>query len=195
MGGAQRHHRHPAEVLMTLADCKDIAAIFQSTITPVALIVGGIWAYRRYVIEAKNLAHIETSADIIFVGQQGDFWIVELLAILNNRGNVQHKIEKFAFDLNAIFSDDPIEVSEKWGGQLNFPHEIARGSFLPESFRYFFVGPSVTAKYSYVARVPKSATHLILHCRFDYVDRPRSSHTMEKTVRVPKPTKLMQRTQ
>jgi hypothetical protein len=172
---------------VTLADWKDIATIFQSVITPVGLIIGGVWAYRRYVVEAKNLAHIETSAEIVFIGQQRDFWIVELLAILNNKSNVQHKIEKFTFDLNALYSDDPVEVSERWGGQVNFPHQIAKGSFLPESFRYFFVGPSVTAKYSYIARVPNSATHLILHCRFDYVDRTNSSHTMEKTVRVPPP--------
>jgi hypothetical protein len=170
---------------MTLVDLKDVATIFQSIITPTALIIGGLWAYRRYGVEAKNLAHIETSADIVFIGQQGDFSIVELLAILNNKGNVQHKIEKFTFDLNALHSDDPIEVSDRWGGQVNFPHEIAKGSFLPKSFQYFFVGPSVTAKYSYIARVPKSATYLIFHCRFDYVDRRGSSHTMEKTVRVP----------
>jgi hypothetical protein len=104
---------------MTLVDLKDVATIFQSIITPTALIIGGLWAYRRYGVEAKNLAHIETSADIVFIGQQGDFWIVELLAILNNKGNVQHKIEKFTFDLNALHSDDPIEVSDRWGGQVN----------------------------------------------------------------------------
>ena len=100
---------------MTLADWKDITAIFQSTITPLALIFGGIWAYRRYVVEESNFSHIETSADVSFIGQQRDFWIVELVAILNNKGRVQHKIEKFTFDLNAIYSGEPIDVSDEWG--------------------------------------------------------------------------------
>jgi hypothetical protein len=156
-------------------------------VTPLGLIVGGIWAYRRYVVEESNFSHIETSADISFVGQQGDFWIVELLAILNNKGRVQHKIERFAFDLNAIYSGEPIDVSKKWGGQVNFEHGIVEGSFIPKSDQFFIIGPAVTAKYSYVARVPALATHLILHCWFDYVDRPGFSHSMEKTVRVPAP--------
>ena len=71
---------------MSLADWKDIATIFQSTVTPLALIVGGIWAYRRYVVQANKFVHIETSSDISFIGRQGDFRIVQLTAVLNNKG-------------------------------------------------------------------------------------------------------------
>ena len=166
---------------MTLADAKDIASIAQSF----AIVVGGIWAYHRYVLEENNYPHIETSAEINFVGQQGDFWIVELIAVLNNRGKVQHKIRKFVFDLNAVFSDEKIEVNKKWGGQVDFANEVANGSFIPNDFQYFVIGPAITAKYSYVARVPKSARFLILHCSFDYVDDRGFSHSMEKTVRIP----------
>jgi len=113
-------------------------------------------------------------------------WIVELMAILNNKGKVQHKIETFGFELSAIYSDEPIEVSESWQGQVDFPHLIEKRSYVPKGpRRYFFIGPSVTARYSYVARVPRDATFLILHCTFVYFDRPGSSHPMEKTVRVP----------
>ncbi|WP_426524157.1 hypothetical protein [Bradyrhizobium sp. McL0615] len=170
---------------MLLADWKNLAAIFQSIVTPLALVIGGWWAYRRYIVEESNFPHIETSAEISLIGQQGDFWIVELVAVLNNKGKVQHKIEKFAFDLNALYENDPIDVSKKWAGQINFPHEIAKGSFIPKSFQYFVVGPSVTARYSYIARVPASATYLILHCSFDYADGRGFSHTMEKTIQVP----------
>jgi hypothetical protein len=170
---------------MTITEWKDIAAIFQSIVTPAALVAGGWWAYRRYIVEENNFPHIETSAEISFIGQQQDFWIVELVSVLKNKGKVQHKVRKFAFDLNAAFVEDPIEVSEEWGGQVNFPREIAKGSFIPESFDYFVIGPSVTARYAYVARVPKAATYLILHCWFDYLDGRGFSHSMEKTVRVP----------
>ena len=169
----------------TLGHLKDLASIVQSLITPLALIAGGIWAYRRYVVEESRFPHIETSAEINFVGIHGDYWIVELRAILNNKGKVQHKIEKFGFDLNALFSDDRVSPSPSWGGQIDFPHEIACGSLLPESFLYFVIGPGVTAKYSFVTRVPKHATHVILHCWFDYCDRRGYSHTMESTARVP----------
>lgn len=169
----------------TLVELKDLAAIFQSVATPVALIGGGIWAYHRYIVEAANYPHLETSAEIVFIGQQADFWIVELLAILENKGKVQHKIQKFGFDLNALYSGDKAQISKKWGGQVNFPHEVAKGSLIPRDFAYFVVGPGVRAKYSHIARVPKTATFVILHCWFEYSDNRGFSHTMEKTARVP----------
>ncbi|QWG21461.1 hypothetical protein KMZ93_15720 [Bradyrhizobium sediminis] len=171
---------------MTIAEWKDLAAIFQSVVTPIALIAGGIWAYRRYIVEENNFPHIETSAEIAFIGQQGDYWIVELVAVLNNKGKVQHKIEKFGFNLNALYSNDPVGVNKKWGGQVDFTQAVAKGSFIPKDFQYFVVGPSVTARYSYVARVPKLTTYLNLHCWFDYADGRGFSHTMEKTVQTPR---------
>lgn len=170
----------------TLENIKDLASIFQSFVTPIGLMAAGLWAYRRYVLEDSKYPHIETSAEIEFVGRQDSHWIVELKAILVNKGKVQHKIEKFGFDLNAINSGDKVETRQKWGDQVDFPHEVARGSFLPKSFRYFVIGPSVTAKYSHIARVPKEASFLILHCWFDYSDDRGFSHTMEKTVAVPR---------
>lgn len=169
----------------TVANFKDIASIFQSLVTPIGLIVAGVWAYRRYVLEDSRYPHIETSAEIEFIGRQGNFWIVELRAILVNKGKVQHKIEKFGFDLNAIYGGSSVGTSDDWGGQVDFPHKEARGSFLPKSFKYFVIGPSVTAKYSHIAKVPKKASFLILHCWFDYCDDRGFSHSMEKTVAVP----------
>jgi hypothetical protein len=169
----------------TLSQFKDLASIIQSIGAPLALIVGGLWAYRRYVVEESRFPHIETSAEINFIGLHGDYWLVELRAILYNKGRVQHKIEKFGFDLNALFLGDDIELSSEWGGQVDFPHELAKGSFLPESFSYFVIGPSVTAKYSFVTRVPVKATNVILHCWFDYSDGRGYSHTMEAVARVP----------
>jgi hypothetical protein len=177
---------------MTPANWNTIAAIFptaDSTLAvPVAgvclaVLIGGLLAYRRYRARESTYAHIETSAEISFVGQQDNFWIVELKAILNNKGKVQRRIHGFRFNLNAIHADDAIDVSKKWGGQVNFANEIAKGSFVPPGYAYCVVGPSVTATYSYVARVPQWATFLVLHCWFDY--NPGFSHWIEKAVQVP----------
>ncbi|MBV8698844.1 MAG: hypothetical protein JO052_13430 [Bradyrhizobium sp.] len=148
-----------------------------------AAVIVGLLAYRRYKARESSYAHIETSAEIAFIGQQDNFWVVELKAILNNKGKVQRRIHGFRFDLNAIHADDAIDVSKKWGGQVNFANEIAKGSFVPRGYAYCVVGPSVTATYSYVARVPQWATFLILHCWFDY--NPGFSHWIEKAVQVP----------
>ena len=177
---------------MTPANWNTIAAIFPIADSPLAVpvagvclavLIGGVLAYRRYRARESTYAHIETSAEISFVGQQDNFWIVELKAILNNKGKIQRRIHGFRFNLNAIHADDAIDVSKKWGGQVNFANEIAKGSFVPPGYAYCVVGPSVTATYSYVARVPQWATFLVLHCWFDY--NPGFSHWIEKAVQVP----------
>lgn len=174
----------------TLANFKDLASAFQSVVTPIALIAGGLWAYRKYVVEDAKYPHIQTSAEISFLGRQGNHLIVELKAVLENKGKVQHKIGDFGFDLNALFVDDPATTEQRWGGQVHFPHEVAKGSFKPESFAYFVLGPGVTGKYSYIARVPLKATFLILHCWFEYSDDRGYSHSMETTVKVPDEAKV-----
>ena len=182
---------------MTQSDWKDIAGTFPSTISIVAaliagccLIAGFVLVYRRYggkgrfgVKEAGN-AQIETAADIAFIGQQGRFWIVELTAILNNKGPTQHKIHEFWFQLDAIDAGDPIDVSKKWGGQVNFGTEVAKASFIPRGYSYCVIGPSVSARYSYVARVPESASFLALRCWLNYGRG--FSNWVDKTVQVPK---------
>jgi hypothetical protein len=183
---------------MTPPSWNAIGAIFPTTdsafAVPVAglclvMLIGGVLVYRRHRARESSYAHIETSAEISFIGQQDNFWLVELKAILNNKGKVQRRIHKFRFDLSAIHADDAIDVSKKWGGQVNFGNEIAKGSFVPRGYSYCVVGPSVTATYSYVARVPQWATFLVLHCWFDY--NPGFSHWMEKAVQVPASTALL----
>jgi hypothetical protein len=185
---------------MTPANWNAIAAIWPTADSPftvpvaglcLAVVIAGFLAYRRYRARESSYARIETSAEISFIGQQDNFWIVELKATLNNKGNVQRRIHGFRFDLDAIHADDAIDVSKKWGGQVNFANEIAKGSFVPPGYAYCVVGPSVAATYSYVARVPQWATFLILHCWFDY--NPGFSHWFEKAVQVPASTAPLDR--
>jgi hypothetical protein len=198
---------------MTLPDWNDIARIFQSTVTPIAAapaalpvaglclaaIVGGLLAYRwgyrtahrRYGTRESDYPQIESSMEISFIGQQDHYWIVELKAVLNNKGKVPHKVHKFRFDLDALYADDPVDVGKKWAGQVNFNNEIAKGSFIPKGYAYCVVGPSVASTYSYVARVPDWATFLIFHCWFDY--GPGFSHWMRKAVQVPKSTTTLEK--
>jgi hypothetical protein len=185
---------------MTPANWSTIAAIFPAADSPLAVpvagfclavVIVGLVAYRRYKARESSYAHIETSAEISFIGQQDNFWVVELKATLNNKGKVQRRVHGFRFDLNAIHADDAIDISKKWGGQVNFANEIAKGSFVPPGYAYCVVGPSVMATYSHVTRVPQWATFVILRCWFDY--NPGFSHWFEKAVQVPSTARLDRR--
>jgi len=161
---------------------KNYASSFQSIITACSLIVGGCWVYFKYLRRQENYPNIEFTADINLIGKQGEWWIIELIAIIENKGKVQHKMNNFRFDLNAIFTEDQVEVSNEWDGQVDFPQQIAEGSFLPKRYQFFFIDPGVKAKYSYIVRAPVKATFLILHSWFSYADNRGYNHTAERTV-------------
>lgn len=164
---------------------KDWAAIAQSILTAISIAIAGAWVFVRFVWAQERYPNVEFTADINLVGVHGDWIIAELIAYIENKGKVQHKMTKFKFWLDALLDQDPIEVDQRWGGQVNFPRAIAEGSFLPDGFGPFFVDPGTKAKYSWVARVPFQARFLLLHCRFEYSGRGPTKHTAERSIRVP----------
>ena len=151
-----------------------------------ATLVGGFWIYSKFVRGQEKYPNIDFTADMTIIGAQGNWMLVELLAYVDNKGKAQHRMRDFRFDLYGMFPGDAVLTDERWGGQVNFPHEICKGSFLPAHWNYFFVDPGTKAKYSFIARVPIEATFLILHCRFEYTDRGKVGHTAERTVAIPK---------
>lgn len=93
-------------------------------------------------------------------------------------------MQTLTFDLDALMPADPIVPDDRWSGQINFPHEIRKGSFRPARSKFFFVDAGTKAKYSFVTGVPENTAFLLLHCNFDYVDRGKTGHTAEKTLRI-----------
>ena len=171
---------------------KDWAAVIQSIITAISLAIGGTWVFLRFVWAQERYPNIEFTADINLVGRHGDWIITELVAYIENKGRVQHKMTQFKFCLDALFDQDPIDVDKRWGGQVNFPNPIADGSFLRDALGSFFVDPGTKAKYSWVARVPIEAKFLLLHCRFRYSRRGNTEHVAERSIRVPEHFDLLQ---
>lgn len=164
---------------------EQFAGGIESIVTVLAVLFGAIWAYRRFVLQEERHPYITFSADINFICRQGKYWIVELISIIENKGKVPHRFKVFDFDLYALLPEDEVEVSEKYGGQAYFPHEIAKGSWKPERFAYFFIAPGAMSKYSFITRVPEKATAIMLHSWFEYQDGRKAGHTAEKTVCLP----------
>ncbi len=54
---------------------KDFSATVQSFATVIVAALGGIWAYWKFGLGQERFPHIETAADIQFVGQHGKYWI------------------------------------------------------------------------------------------------------------------------
>ena len=170
---------------MTPQEWRDVAGAVQSFATALSLIVGGSWVYWKFIRQRENQPSIDFSAAVNFIGQQGDWLVVELTAEVTNHGKVQHRLERFELDLNGILPSDPLEPREEWGNQVHFPHLLAKGSFLPDGTQYFFIDPGAKARYSYVTRVPSTMAFVILHTWFEYPNNRRLHHAAEATAMVP----------
>jgi hypothetical protein len=96
---------------MSCEEFNHLAGGISSIATTLALIVGGIWTYRRFVRTREAYPKIEFTVDLAFVRKQGGFWVVEAIANMENKGLVRHSIRKFTFDLRYMLPSDAVEVS------------------------------------------------------------------------------------
>jgi hypothetical protein len=158
----------------------------QAIVTSLSIIAAGIWAYWKFIFQQEKYPNIIFSTDINFIGKQNNEWLIEVIAIIENKGKAQHKMKSFCFDINALFHSDKLISLDKWGGQVDFPSHITKGSFLPSNRSFFFVDPGTTAKYSFVTKISDDVSFVILHSYFDYSDERKYIHSAEKTIKVPK---------
>lgn len=144
-----------------------IFKIIEASVTSLAIIIGGIWALVKFKIFRENKALIDFTVNLVFHKSIGGWWIVELVAYIENKGKVQHKIQEFDFEVSSLNSQDQVNISEEFGGQVYFPNLIKKGSFLPKKNRYFFIEPGLKNKYSYITKVPDNAELVIMHSWFN----------------------------
>lgn len=165
-------------------DLETGAGIAESIAKTLAIVVGGIWAWRRFVRQREDFPFVQFEVGIEFVGRQGENWIVELRAKLTNQGRVRHEISRFDLDLRALFPSDVVSLDGP-NAQANFRTKLFEASWLPKPWHTTFVDPGISTHYSFVGLVPTDATFILLHGRFDYASGG-SFHTAEAIRQVPR---------
>ena len=162
-----------------------MAGGLESLVTIGAIIVGAYFAYVKWVRRAEHNPRLEFSVDISFVGVHQDMWLVELLAHVENKGLVRHSITEFTFDLRGLDPEDPVKQGDsKINEQVEIPHLIKTGSWLPGNWASTFIEPGMMTRYSYTTSVPTTAAFVLLHGKFSY-NRPGAYHTADRLIRVP----------
>lgn len=166
---------------MTPLEFKDLAAGISSCTTALAVVGGGLWALWRFVLTRGAHPKIEFEVDVNFVRLQGDFWIVEAIANIHNKGLVRHRSPEFTFSIRYLTASDPVKPDDRF--LVCLPHRAAKGSWLPDKRDKTFVEPGVHTRYSAPARIPKDATTVLIHGKFHYENR--EWHTADKLLAVP----------
>ena len=166
---------------MPLTDFKELAAGISSCATALAVLLGSGWVFVRFVLTREAHPKIEFNVDVNFVHLQGDFWIVEAVAHIHNKGLVRHNITKFTFSIRYLTGADPVAPDQ--GFLVCLPHSAAKGSWLPGGWGDSFVEPGIHTRYSAPARIPKEATTILIHGKFHYEND--EWHTADKLLAVP----------
>lgn len=157
----------------------------ESVVKTIALLIGGGWAFWRYVYQGEFKRRVEFNVDVNFVSVHRDVWLVELVASVENKGLVTHQIMGFSFKLRCIFPEDGVmDTGKKANFQTDFPHKLKEGTWLPNQWGNTFVRPGICTRYVFVTDVPKHAVAIVLSGRFQYPEK-RTFHTAVKLVKVP----------
>jgi hypothetical protein len=170
---------------MSEADFQMVQAVV-SIFTLIVVLAGGVWAYFRFVRQREHALRFEFTVNVVFVGTQGNDWLVEMEALVANKGLVRHDLKNLQFGLKYLDPNDPVVAGgDDINGQIEIPRRGAKGSWFPKWWGHTFIEPGITARYSYVTTIPRAASFANLHGKLFYGDGPDDFHTAGRLVRVP----------
>ena len=93
-------------LFMDITKFKEIAEATQAIVTTIGIIMGGAWVLRTYVFQKEYFPRIDFSVDINFIGVHNGEWLIEVLGLLNNKGQIPHAIQSFRFELRRLSKAD-----------------------------------------------------------------------------------------
>jgi hypothetical protein len=143
-----------------------------------ALVVAGLWAYWRFFHQRGDEPATDIEVDARFVGRQGDHYMVEVTATLENKSFVRHRYRQFRMNLRYLRTgDELVDGAESVHHQVVFPHSIDER--IDGRKRLFanaaYINPRQRFHHRYETFVPSDATFIRVHCRFEFeVTGPRA---------------------
>lgn len=165
-------------------------AQYQTLFAAVIAVVGGAWALRRHHARREHDPRIQFRVGVRFIGHHEGHWIVELLAFVQNRGEVPHRMNGLGIELRGFRDGDPvIHGSEEIRGQLPFSHLLVHAdggllSMMPDrKDARVVLYPGTSMRYMYVTSVEDSVRFLLIHGRLTREDA--QALWADRVVRVP----------
>jgi len=169
----------------TLSEWKDIAAIAQGLATFAAVVVGGVWAFRRYYKNAEHRANLAADLQASFLGKQGNCWVVEVTVSIANKGKSPYAIHAISLTTTAMLEGDGLSSDFRRHGSLKFQHELSKGSFLYPNF-VSVVDPGTTTNYTQLSAVVGNAQFVTFYVKVEAPGSGLDRYYVERTFLVGK---------
>jgi hypothetical protein len=174
--------------------------VIQGLITIAAMLIGGFWAWSKFVVERGLIPPSQMDLALRTVGSSESATIVEIAVRLHNKGSSALVVSDLRVRLRYLDDKDDIQVideAEKPAfGRVNFPHahvlnrigaeervaharthghdhdsRLGRGEFLVVP-DHTFVQPGVDQLYTFVTALPRTSSYVLARASFRYEMHP-----------------------
>lgn len=202
---------------MDSAHIKTWIDIVQGLITMAGLLLGGLWAWTRFVLERGLMPPSQMDINLRVLGSLQASTLIEIGVEITNKGSSALIVCDLRARLRYIDETDNIEVADTQPdkgtfGRINFPHAgvlngvggdkrtskglgagedfaLGSGEFLIVPYDTF-VQPGVAQLYTFVTALPKTSIYLLARASFRY--QLRASQLQLRILRVSRKLGLLQ---
>ena len=171
--------------------------ILQGLFTTIALLIGGFWAWTRFVVERGLLPPSAMRLELQTIGSSESARIVEITIQIQNEGASTLVVADLVIRIRYLNENDRIDVfadaAQPWLlGRVNFLHahvlnevgadkrvvkqakrelKLNSGEFLLVPYDTIVL-PGIQQSYSFVTALPPKATFVLVRGSFKYEIRP-----------------------
>jgi len=168
----------------------------ESLVKIIAIIVGAVWAVYRFGLFRERHSKIEFTLDFHQLGLQDNKIVGEVVAILENKGKVRHRInaKEFVLTIRTLRSNSKIELCSDTEEkeidikQLNFPYKIISNEPFVQSYEETYIDSEVKQNYSYPISFESDVTFILVKARFNLINQKDDFQTAQKVFKITKET-------
>lgn len=178
---------------MTPTDLATLVSTVVNTAEALALLIGGAWAYMRFVWARDRHPRVTMHTEFTVLGPQGQGLDEQLLCVVKvtvkNHGGVRLRFRRATVTvLRLALTDTLKDGGVRLLGQPVFRNDTGVNDrrLFPAAWEYSFVDAGGENTYRSVVRLPPDTSYVLVQARFQYEDDEESDfHTDSVVVRVP----------
>ena len=139
-----------------------------SLITIFALILAGAWTVFRFGIAREQYPKLQFDLSLNQLGISRDKHIVELVAVITNKGIARQYIHQFRFNILTFDDTMPFDTMDpKIEKRLKF-NDLEKGLRWASSEHPAFVDGGMSQQFTYVTALDKEVRFVMIYSKFDH---------------------------
>jgi hypothetical protein len=140
-------------------------------VTISAILIAGIWTLYRFGISRERYPKLQFDLDMRHLGNSGDKNIVELVAVITNKGITRQHIHDFKFNILVFDEDMPFDQSdERIEKRLKFK-DLEKGLNWDNPDHKPFVDGGMRREFTYVTALDANVRFAMIYSKFKEVKR------------------------